>query len=175
MDSAHVVGLVVVLALQVALHIRIACLLARATARFKSDAKALAYAEADTLQEVGARRVRALVASLKEYHDHLAELCRAQIVTAQQRPALTECRHTTAPAVEAELRALVTELRTLQHRWAAPERRTAEDELEQRKTVEVARPPASCTLPVAPAVLADRDDDDDEETPAPCIRRLVSP
>ena len=144
-----VVGLALVLALQVAIHLRIAAIPDRASERFKREIEARARADVEAFERATAKRVGEVLSGL--------------VAAAEQmRACATEQRAIQGDGAELliEQRAYTGELSVLA-RSAAKQRasiapRAPEADDEQRKTVEIPRPPAS----LAPPVL---DDDENAE------------
>ena len=125
MNSAIVVvGLALVLAVQIAIHLRIAGIPARIAA-MKQVAEGRARPEADAFQEALARRLNLIVRGIQGYHDQIAEDFRAQVAAGEQRARLAEAKRGDATSVAPELRALArdmaviaAELRALQGDFA---------------------------------------------------------
>jgi hypothetical protein len=186
-----VVGLALVLAVQVAIHLRIAGIPARIAA-MKQVAEGRGRPEADAFQEALARRLNLIVRGIQGYHDQIAEDFRAQVAAGEQRARLAEAKRGDAAGVAPELRALArdmaaiaSELRALQGDFAelvcnaaeakaAPpsaveptsKEAPAPEDPDERKTIEMA-PPTSCAPPVAAANDASDDegwDDPEEQT-----------
>jgi hypothetical protein len=186
-----IVGLALVLALQVAIHLRIAGIPARvATLRLVTEGRAARPGD-DAFQEVLARRLNLIVRGIQGYHDQIAEDFRVQVAAGEQRARLAEGQRTDVAAVASELRALAremsaitAELRALQGDFAALVCDAAEahgappmaapapgatptppEDPDERKTAEMP-PPASCAPPRAAAANDGVDDegwDDPEE------------
>jgi hypothetical protein len=109
MNTAVVlVGLAVLVALQTAIHIRIAGMPTRTAARLRSDAKAQARASADVeanaLQTAIAKRVGVLVGELAHFHEYASEDYQARVAAAAQRARVAEVRNTDASKVVTGLR-----------------------------------------------------------------------
>jgi hypothetical protein len=185
-----IVGLALVLAVQIAIHLRIAGIPARvATLRLVAEGRA--RPESDAFQEVLARRLNLIVRGIQGYHDQIAEDFRVQIAAGEQRARLAEGQRTDVAAAASELRALAremssiaAELRALQGDFAelvcaaaeargappaaaqvTPKVAPAPEDPDERKTIDMP-PPASCAPPRAAAANDGVDDegwDDPEE------------
>ncbi len=172
MDNALVVvGLALVLALQIAIHLRLAGIPAR-IATLKAVTEDRARPEADAFQEALARRLNLILRGIQGYHDQIAEDFRAQVAAGEQRARLAERQRADTVGVASDLRTLArdmagiaAELRALQGDFAelvcaAAEARSplpqaappaskeaaapaAADDPDERKTIEMP-PPASC-------------------------------
>ncbi len=141
-----------VLALQVAILVRIADIPHRAAERLRRELQARARADAEAWEQATAKRVAEIVMGL----EGAAE---------QMRTSAAELRAIQGDGAELliEQRAYAAEL-SLLARSAEKQRvsiapRAAEPDDEQRKTVEMARPPTSGAPAAVPAV----DDDEPEE------------
>jgi hypothetical protein len=112
MGSALViVGLVVVLALQIAIHVRIAKMPAR-LASVKVVTERRERPADDAFQEALARRLNLIVRGVQGYHDQIADEWRIQVAASEQRLRLAEEGREDAVAVAAQLRALVRDMAT---------------------------------------------------------------
>jgi hypothetical protein len=177
-----IVGLALVLALQIAIHLRLAGIPAR-IATLKLVTEDRARPDADAFQEALARKLNLILRGIQGYHDQIAEDFRAQVAAGEQRVRLAERQRADAVGVASELRTLaremagiVAELRGLQGDFAelvcaaaearsplpqaappAPKEEVATavpDDPDERKTVEMP-PPASCAPPAACAASTD--------------------
>jgi hypothetical protein len=175
-----VVGLAMVLALQIAIHLRIADIprrLAMAKRLSEADAARSTRAGSDVLQEALARRLNLLVRGIEDYHNQIAEDFRVQIAAGEQRARLAEGKREDAAGVATELRALVremkgivAELHALQGDFAELVCNAAEtqkaaptpEDADERKTIEVA-PVASPTAVPANGGADNEEPDDPEE------------
>jgi hypothetical protein len=118
LDGNSLVGGAVVLvqlavvALQVALYVRVGAIPRLSEARLKRAAEAIAGAEADALQAVTARRLNLLLGSIQRDHEAAAESLRASAVAweerAQRMLGLAE-----AAASAADLRSLIDDAQGL--------------------------------------------------------------
>jgi len=130
-SAAVVVGLALVLALQVAIHLRLARIPARAASHIRREVRSRARAEADALKEGTAKSVGEIVKSLNQHHDRtqryqfdLAENYRNEIAALQA--------HARERAAQANVLAdIVTMLCEITDDLRAPR-----DEEDQRETVE---------------------------------------
>jgi hypothetical protein len=188
MGSAPViVGLALVLALQIAIHLRIAGIPAR-VAMLKLVAEGRARPENDALQEVLARRLNLIVRGIQGYHDQIAEDFRIQVAAGEQRVRLADGQRADVAAVATELRALAwemsaitAELRALQGDFAelvcavaeaqaarrvaapvTPKAASTPEDPDERKTLDMP-PPASCAPPAAAPRAAPANDGVDDE------------
>jgi hypothetical protein len=130
--------------------------------RAKDDSHALAV-----LQEAAAGKVIAITAALRLYEEELAATSRAQIADAEKRARIAERRQSEAGAPMEAATQLVRELRTaldeLRAARPAPPHEAppaAPAEPDQRPTVEMPKPPASCA---PPANDAEAEEDEKEE------------
>jgi hypothetical protein len=175
-DSAVViVGLALVLAMQIAIHLRIAGI-PRRVATLKLVTEGRARPETDAFQEALARRLNLIVRGIQGYHDQIAEDFRVQVAAGEQRVRLAEGQRADVTGIVSELRALAremttiaAELRALQGDFAelvcnAAEVRAAPapEDPDERKTIDMA-PPASCAAPAANDGADDDGWDDPEE------------
>jgi hypothetical protein len=165
------VGLALVLVLQVALHLRLGAVPARAAAHLERAAEERASREANALQEAARKRVELIVALLKSYQEQAAEDWRAQFAASQQRAKLAEERVIAAAGIVSELRELAGDLRCLLAEQpargaveaAAPAASEADPE-GQRNTMEMQRAPASCAPSEGTAPTQEEGDDSEERT-----------
>ncbi len=112
-NAVIILGLVVVLAVQIATHIRVARIPARAAARVKAEAEASVRAQMSAIEDATRSRVEVLVTELRRFHDALAEEYRAQVGTAQSRARVAEARSTEGAKVMTGLRAHANEVAAL--------------------------------------------------------------
>lgn len=149
-------GLALVLALLVWIHIRLSGLPDRAAERavvhLRREMEPSARADADALAQAAASRVADIVSGLEAAADQVAA-CAVELEGIQSDAAsfLMEQRAHTG-----EIAALV---HALPERCASTAPRLPEPEDDQRKTVEMARPPTGCAL----AAAAVSDDEPEEE------------
>ena len=177
-----VVGLALVLAVQIAIHLRIAGIPARVAA-LRRVAEGRERPEADAFQEALARRLNLIVRGIQGYHDQIAEDFRAQVAAGEQRARIAEGQRGDAAGVASELRALgremagvAAELRALQGdlaelvcgaaeargATATPKEAPAPEDPDERTTIEMG-PPATCApTAAAPRASAASDGADDE-------------
>jgi hypothetical protein len=132
--------------------------------RAKDDSQALAV-----LQEAAAGKVIAITAALRLYEEELAATSRAQIADAEKRARIAERRLSEAGAPMEAATQLVRELRTALDELRAPRAAPTDEaasaapaERDQRPTVEMPKPPASCAP--RPDDAAEEDEDTEEMT-----------
>jgi hypothetical protein len=117
--------------------------------RARDDSQALAV-----LQEAAAGKVIAITAALRLYEEELAATSRAQVADAEKRARIAERRQSEAGAPMGAATLLVRELRTALDALRAARPAPAAEavpgafpEPDQRPTVEMPRPSASCAPP----------------------------
>jgi hypothetical protein len=160
-NATIIVGLALVLALQVAIHLRIAGIPRRVATLKSVTTEKGSRAESDAFQEGLARRLNLIVRGIQGYHDQIAEDFRLQVAAAEQRAKLAEARRAGDAAVTADLRTVTREMADI-----AGELRALQGDLadlvvgaRERQAAPPEAPPAApaaspAPAPAAPAALA---------------------
>lgn len=144
-SAVVIVGLAVVIALQIAIHVRLANMPARVAAHVRLEILNRARADTDALKESTAKRVGEIVKSLNQHHDRaqryqfdLSENYRNEIAALQARAREREAHANIFADLVATLREITRELRELR------------DDDDQRQTREAIPPAETSAAPRVP-------------------------